>query len=78
MIKVTQKGNIDAIFRLDEAVKELDRATDNMVEMAKDKDIVLLLGKGREVYQKLEFNDITVAYQEIALRKINEEKNANA
>ena len=37
MIKVTQKGNIDAIFRLDEAVKELDRATDNMVEMAKDK-----------------------------------------
>ena len=46
--------------------------------MAKDKDIVLLLGKGREVYQKLEFNDITVAYQEIALRKINEEKNANA
>ena len=33
MIKVVQKGNIDAIFRLDEAVKELDRATDNMVDM---------------------------------------------
>lgn len=37
MITVTQKGNIDAIFRLDEAVKELDLATDNMVEMAKAK-----------------------------------------
>lgn len=37
MIKVTRKGNIDAIFRIDEAVKELDRATDNMVEMARDK-----------------------------------------
>lgn len=37
MIKVVQKGNIDAIFRLDEAVKELDRATDNMVDMARDK-----------------------------------------
>lgn len=53
-------------------------AIKNAIAMAKDKDIVLLLGKGREVYQKLEFNDITVAYQEIALRKINEEKNANA
>lgn len=53
-------------------------AIKNAISMAKDKDIVLLLGKGREVYQKLEFNDITVAYQEIALRKINEEKNANA
>lgn len=37
MIQVTQKGNIDAIFRLDEAIKELDKATDNMVAMAKDK-----------------------------------------
>lgn len=53
-------------------------AIKNAITMAKDKDIVLLLGKGREVYQKLEFNDITVAYQEIALRKINEEKDANA
>ena len=50
----------------------------NAISMAKDKDIVLLLGKGREVYQKLEFNDITVAYQEIALRKINEENGVNA
>ena len=37
MIQVTQKGNIDVIFRLDEAIKELDKATDNMVAMAKDK-----------------------------------------
>ncbi|CCY79543.1 uDP-N-acetylmuramoyl-L-alanyl-D-glutamate--2 6-diaminopimelate ligase [Mycoplasma sp. CAG:877] len=43
------------------------------IEMAKDRDIVLLLGKGREVYQKLEFNDIDVAYQEIVNRKIKEE-----
>ena len=43
------------------------------IEMAKDRDIVLLLGKGREVYQKLEFNDVDVAYQEIVNRKIKEE-----
>lgn len=48
-------------------------AIKNAIEMAKDRDMVLLLGKGREVYQKLEFNDLDVAYQEIANRKIKEE-----
>ena len=45
----------------------------NAIEIAKDRDIVLLLGKGREIYQKLEFNDVDVCYQEIVNRKIKEE-----
>ena len=48
-------------------------AIKSAIEMAKDKDMVLLLGKGREVYQRLKFNDVDVAYQEIVNRKIKEE-----
>ena len=40
--------------------------------MAKDKDIVLILGKGDNSYQSLGFNDTEVAYQAIALKKIKE------
>ena len=40
--------------------------------MAKDKDIVLILGKGDKSYQSLGFNDTEVAYQAIALKKIKE------
>ncbi len=47
-------------------------AIEKAIEMANDKDLVLILGKGNLVYQKLEFNDIDVAYQAMALKKIKE------
>ena len=42
--------------------------------MAKEKDMVLILGKGNETYQKLKtetiyFNDIEEAYQAVENRK---------
>ena len=45
--------------------------------MAKEKDMVLILGKGNETYEKLKdktiyFNDEEEAYQAVANRKIRE------
>ena len=45
--------------------------------MAQDGDMVLILGKGNETYEKLStgtiyFNDIEEAYNALATRKINE------
>ena len=45
--------------------------------MAKDKDMVLILGKGNETYQKLKdktiyFNDEEEAYEAVRLRKERE------
>ena len=45
--------------------------------MAKDKDMVLILGKGNETYQKLKnetiyFNDIEEAYDAVKIRKEHE------
>ena len=46
--------------------------------MAKDKDMVLILGKGNETYQKLKketiyFNDVEEAYQAVVNRNLKEE-----
>ena len=48
--------------------------------MADDHDMVLILGKGNETYEKLStgtiyFNDIEEAYNAIAERKIREDNN---
>lgn len=50
-------------------------AINKAIELAQSRDIVLVLGKGRESYNKLGFNDIDVSYQGIADRKIKEESN---
>ncbi len=59
---------------------EVDRRTAirKAVNMAKDNDMVLILGKGNETYQKLKnetiyFNDEEEAYKAVELRKKNEE-----
>ena len=49
--------------------------------MAGPKDIVLVLGKGNETYQKLkdgkiDFNDVEEAYQAVANRNIRESVNS--
>lgn len=58
---------------------EVDRrkAIEKAINMAKEKDIVLILGKGNETYQKLKdktvyFNDIEEAYVALANKKIKE------
>ena len=53
-------------------VEDRKDAINKAIELAKDKDIVLILGKGDKSYQSLGFNDIEVAYQAIALKKIKE------
>ena len=57
----------------------LDRrdAIQKAIDMAKEKDMVLILGKGNETYEKLKdktiyFNDEEEAYQAVANRKIRE------
>ena len=57
----------------------IDRRTaiQKAVDMAEEKDIVLILGKGNETYEKLKtetiyFNDIEEAYQAVANREIRE------
>ena len=52
-------------------------AIQKAIDMAQPKDIVLILGKGNETYQKLksgtiEFNDVNEAYQAVANRNIKE------
>ena len=58
---------------------EVDRrkAIEKAINMAKEKDMVLILGKGNETYQKLKdetiyFNDIEECYVALANRKIKE------
>lgn len=78
---------IDIINMLIEDVKdtytnyeiEVDRhkAIEKAINMAKDKDMVLILGKGNETYQKLKhetiyFNDIEEGYKAVEKRKERE------
>ena len=58
---------------------EVDRAKaiEKAVNMAKEKDMVLILGKGNETYQKLKdetiyFNDIEEGYKAVRLRQARE------
>ena len=58
---------------------EVDRrkAIEKAINMAKEKDMVLILGKGNETYQKLKnetiyFNDIEEAYRAVRLREAHE------
>ncbi len=62
---------------------EVDRRTaiEKAINMAKEKDMVLILGKGNETYQKLKtetiyFNDIEEGYRAVKLRE-EKEKVAN-
>ncbi len=60
-----------------EVVVDRREAINKAIEMAGDKDIVLILGKGNETYQKLkdkviDFNDVEEAYQAIAKKKSKE------
>lgn len=57
-----------------EIVIDRHDAIEKAVMMAKDKDMVLILGKGNETYQKLKnetiyFNDIEEAYSAVKKRK---------
>ena len=61
-----------------EIVIDRREAIQKAIDMAKEKDIVLILGKGNETYQKLKnetiyFNDVEEAYQAVVNRNIKEE-----
>lgn len=60
-----------------EIVIDRHEAIEKAIMMAKDKDMVLILGKGNETYQKLKhetiyFNDIEEAYKAVEKRKEQE------
>lgn len=60
-----------------EIVIDRREAIQKAIDMAKEKDMVLILGKGNETYQKLKdetiyFNDEEEAYQAVANRKMRE------
>lgn len=60
-----------------EIVIDRRKAIQKAVDMAEDNDMVLVLGKGNETYEKLKdetiyFNDIEEAYNAVATRKIRE------
>lgn len=60
-----------------EIVIDRREAISKAINMAKDKDMVLILGKGNETYEKLKdktiyFNDVEEAYNAVAVRKIKE------
>ena len=60
-----------------EIVIDRREAITKAINMAQDGDMVLILGKGNETYEKLStgtiyFNDIEEAYNALAIRKINE------
>ena len=60
-----------------EIVIDRREAINKAINMAGDKDMVLILGKGNETYQKLKdkviyFNDIEEAYNAVASRKLKE------
>ena len=61
-----------------EIVIDRREAIQKAIDMAQEKDMVLILGKGNETYEKLKdetiyFNDIEEAYNAVANRKIKEE-----
>lgn len=61
-----------------EIIIDRRKAIQKAIDMAKEKDMVLILGKGNETYQKLKdeviyFNDIEEAYQAVVNRNIKEE-----
>lgn len=69
--------NIKDTYTNFEVVIDRREAISKAIDMASDKDIVLILGKGNEAYQKLkdktiDFNDIEEAYQAVARRNIRE------
>ncbi len=60
-----------------EIVLDRRKAIQKAVDIAEDNDMVLILGKGNETYEKLKdetiyFNDIEEAYNAVASRKIKE------
>ena len=60
-----------------EIVIDRRKAIQKAVDMAGDNDMVLVLGKGNETYEKLKdetiyFNDIEETYNAVATRKIRE------
>ena len=60
-----------------EIVIDRRKAIEKAISMAEANDMVLILGKGNETYEKLKegtihFNDIEEAYQAVANRKIKE------
>ena len=62
-----------------EIVIDRREAIQKAIDMAQEKDMVLILGKGNETYQKLKdgtiyFNDVEEAYQAVVDRTINEER----
>jgi UDP-N-acetylmuramoyl-L-alanyl-D-glutamate--2,6-diaminopimelate ligase len=63
-----------------EIIIDRREAIQKAIDMANEKDMVLILGKGNETYEKLKdgtiyFNDIEEAYHAVASRKIREENN---
>ena len=61
-----------------EIVIDRRKAIQKAIDMAEEKDIVLILGKGNETYQKLKneviyFNDVEEAYQAVVNRSLKEE-----
>ena len=61
-----------------EIVLDRRKAIQKAIDMAKEKDMVLILGKGNETYQKLKketiyFNDVEEAYQAVVNRNLKEE-----
>ncbi len=64
-----------------EIVVDRREAIQKAIDIAGPKDIVLILGKGNETYQKLkdgkiDFNDVEEAYQAVANRNIRESVNS--
>lgn len=61
-----------------EIVIDRSEAIQKAIDMANDGDMVLILGKGNETYEKLKtgtiyFNDIEEAYKAVSIRKTKEE-----
>ena len=62
-----------------EVVIDRREAIQKAIDMANEKDMVLILGKGNETYQKLKnetiyFNDVEEAYQAVVNRTMKEER----
>lgn len=61
-----------------EIIVDRRKAIQKAIDMAGDKDMILILGKGNETYQKLKnetiyFNDVEEAYQAVVNRNMKEE-----